>query len=135
MGVVDSVWAGGGWQCGDSRDVRLASFFHGPGESSASRGEGRGATSPMAEITGLGTAELAAEADAKAPARALRLGVLDTGRRDWADDLLCRESAGRCTDLDGVARPLAVSGRWVADGDSERGRGPGSTGGGDGAMV
>jgi len=37
-----------------SRDVRLASFFHGPGESLASSGEGRGVTSPIAEMTGLG---------------------------------------------------------------------------------
>ena len=75
---------------GDSRDGgRAPSRFHGPGESLESNGEGRGVTSPMADITGLGTVELAADAEPKALARAevLKLGVLDTGFRFVADVL------------------------------------------------
>lgn len=67
----------------ESCDVRKSSCFQGPGEPFAISGDGRGVRSPIAEMTGLGTVELAAEADPKAPyAPALRLGVLETGRSD-----------------------------------------------------
>jgi len=67
-----------------SRDILL---FQGPGESLARSGDGRGVRSPIAEITGLATVELAAEAEPKGPYMpVLRLGVLDIGRSDWAED-------------------------------------------------
>jgi len=47
-----------------SRDILR---FHGPGESLANRGDGRGVRSPIAEMTGLATAELAVDAEPKAP--------------------------------------------------------------------
>lgn len=86
---------------GDIEKGRLASrdeglmCFHGPGESPASNGDGRGVTSPMAAIMGLATVELAAEAGPKTKAAALRLGVRDIGRREEAEVLCCRLSDGR----------------------------------------
>jgi hypothetical protein len=54
-----------GWKTVLSRDdVRR---FHGPGESVARRGDGSGVMSPMAEMTGLGTVELAADGEPKEP--------------------------------------------------------------------
>jgi len=78
----------------------MSSFFHGPGESPHSSGEGSGVTSPMADIRGLGKAELAAEAGPKPwlrPRPVLKLGVRETGRRDEADVLCVREVAERPT--------------------------------------
>jgi hypothetical protein len=61
----------------------------GPGESCAKRGDGRGERSGRADITGLGTTELQAEADPMLLAIAvLKLGVLDTGFKLDAE-LLC----------------------------------------------
>lgn len=92
---------------------RCRSCLHGPGECVDRRGEGRGVTSPIADIIGLGTVELAAEAEPKAPDRlpvALKLGVLETGRRDEVDDLCWRGAPGRFGVLQGVAKPLVLSG-------------------------
>ncbi len=74
---------------GFSREGGLPSFLHGPGESQASSGDGKGVTSPMAEITGLGYVELAAEEVAKKPPwlPVLRLGVLEIGLREAAEVL------------------------------------------------
>ena len=60
--------------------------------------------SPMAEMTGLATVELAVEAEPKGPYMpVLRLGVLETaGRSDWAEDLFRSDRAGRLVDLAGV---------------------------------
>lgn len=75
--------------CGVSGDKWRPSFFHGPGECEDRRGEGRGVTSPIADITGLATVELAAEAELKAPEMlpVLRLGVLDSGCREEVEVL------------------------------------------------
>jgi hypothetical protein len=61
----------------------------------------------MAEMTGLATVELAAEAEPKEPyIPVLRLGVRETaGRSDWAEDWFRNESAGRRVDLAGVVYP------------------------------
>jgi hypothetical protein len=57
----------------------------------------------MAEMTGLATTELAAEAEPKAPYMpVLRLGVLETGRSDWAEAGFLRVRAGRLVDFPGV---------------------------------
>lgn len=70
-----------------SRDARLPNCFHGPGELFANRGDGRGVISAIADMIGLATVELAAEAEPKGPYMpVLRLGVLETGRSDWTDD-------------------------------------------------
>jgi len=76
-----------------SLDGGRASFFHGPGESPDSNGEGSGVTSPMAVMVGLGTVELAADAVPRAVARepVFKLGVRDTGLSDDAEVLCCRE--------------------------------------------
>jgi hypothetical protein len=102
--LLASLWADTALATAASPDVRLPICFHGPGESLANKGEGRGVTSPMAEITGLRTVELAAEPEPKTPwmLPVLRLGVLEIGSRDWTEDLCCRESAGRFTGLTGV---------------------------------
>jgi hypothetical protein len=90
-----------GARVGASRDVRLPSFFHGPGESDDSKGEGSGVTSPMAEMMGLATVELAVEALPRALAKApvLKLGVRETGLSDEADDLRCREDVPSSGDV------------------------------------
>lgn len=49
----------------------------GPGESPESRGEGKGVTSPIAVMIGLGTRELAAEPRLRARAADFKLGVRD----------------------------------------------------------
>lgn len=57
----------------------------------------------MAEMTGLATVELAAEAEPKGPyLPVFRLGVLETGRSDWAEDLFRSDRSGRLVDLVGV---------------------------------
>lgn len=101
-----------------SLDGFLPNFFHGPGESPASRGDGRGVTSPIAVMIGLGTVELAAERGLNGlpkPA-AFRLGVLDMG---WSeeDDVLCCRFRFVC--LEGVVGPWARSMviglcRWIS---------------------
>lgn len=107
---TSSLTAGECW-C-PSRE-RRRSCLHGPGECVDRRGEGRGVTSPIADITGLGTVELAAEAELKAPDKlpvALKLGVLEIGQRDEVDDLCWRGRPGRFEVLQGVAKPLVLSG-------------------------
>jgi hypothetical protein len=64
----------------------LASLLHGPGESPNNNGEGKGVRSPIAAMTGLGTAELQADPILLWKAR-LTDGVLDTRR--LADEDLC----------------------------------------------
>jgi len=88
-----------------SRDIRLPNFLHGPGESFESKGEGRGVTSPMAEITGLGTVELAADAEPKGFPKfgVFRLGVLEMGLSEEDDVFGCRLRAGRLVGV-GVAK-------------------------------
>jgi hypothetical protein len=83
-GSISFVSTGIGGKVVVSCDARRRpSCFHGPGEPFANRGDGRGVMSPMADITGLPTVELAAEAEPKAPNRpVLRLGVLETARSD-----------------------------------------------------
>lgn len=89
-----------------SRDVRRFSLFHGPGESLDKRGDGSGVRSPMAVMTGLATTELAAEAEPNGPYNPVfRLGVLDIGRRDCADEEFRSERPGRLTDRPGVVWP------------------------------
>ena len=73
------------------------------------RGDGRGVTSPIAEMTGLGYVELAAEGEPKMPVRlVLRLGVLEMGFRlsEVADDLRCSVREGRPEIREGVTKPL-----------------------------
>jgi hypothetical protein len=77
-----------------SRDEGPSSLRQGPGESPDSSGDGRGVTSPIAVIIGLGTVELAPEAVPSALEKAvLRLGVREMGCSDDADVLCC--SVGR----------------------------------------
>ena len=80
-----------------SRDILGFSLFHGPGESVANRGDGRGVTLPMAAMTGLGNVELVADALPNAYARllVLRLGVLDNGWSDEAEDRSRKPGGGR----------------------------------------
>src|SRR5690242_11276400 len=69
-GVVESPVSSGAivrLKTDASRDPRRPNCFHGPGESVANSGDGRGVRSPMAEMTGLATVELAAEAEPKGP--------------------------------------------------------------------
>jgi hypothetical protein len=109
LGIVGSPLAG------PSRDgsLPLNSFFHGPGESLVRSGDGRGVTSPMADIMGLATLELAADDEPKNPARALvlKLGVLDTGLRLEAE-VWCRRFkfrfVGRPADKFAVLLRLSV---------------------------
>lgn len=56
-----------GGEMAASRDILRPNCFHGPGESPANRGDGKGVRSPMAAMTGLATVELAAEAEPKGP--------------------------------------------------------------------
>lgn len=90
-----------------SREVRRRSF-QGPGESLDSNGEGKGVTSPMADIIGLPTVELAPECEPKMVAMlpVLTLGVLEIGRSDEAEVLCCRLNVGRFDDLEGVESVL-----------------------------
>lgn len=64
-----------------SRDGgRALRSFQGPGESPDRRGDGKGVTSPRADMTGLGTQETGVEGLPNAFAMALLvLGVLETG--------------------------------------------------------
>jgi hypothetical protein len=105
-GVVDSPVSSGAMarlKRDASREARRPSCLHGPGESLANSGDGRGVRSPIAEMTGLATVELAAEAEPKGPYfPVFRLGVLETGRSDWAEDLFRSDRAGRLVDLTGV---------------------------------
>jgi hypothetical protein len=72
-------------------EVGLLIFFQGPGESLDNSGEGKGVTSPIAVIIGLGIAEFAPNGVASALATAsLTLGVRERGRSDVVDDVLCR---------------------------------------------
>ena len=79
------------------------------------KGDGRGVTSPMAEMTGLGYVELAAEGEPKTPLRlVLRLGVLEMGLRlsEEAEGLRCNVREGRTEIRDGVTKPLVQSIPW-----------------------
>lgn len=72
-------------------EVGLLIFFQGPGESLDSSGEGKGVTSPIAVMIGLGSAEFAPDGVARALATAsLTLGVRERGRNDVVEDVLCR---------------------------------------------
>ena len=69
-GVAEGALSTSGLGVGQAKEVSRDAFlpircFHGVGESLPRRGDGRGVTSPIAEMTGLGTVELVAEVDPK----------------------------------------------------------------------